>query len=147
MLIYNSRSSLVTQRSIVERDKFHLQHIRKEDVPTSPTDRKPPFSLGSFETQVLQNAMLLSYVSLLSFFVSAQENLQRGGPSGSGRIDGGQCPYDTLYEIDKQMVYSPLSHTGSSPSLMPLYNIPGLYQIVFSKPQERVESSSLPLQL
>jgi hypothetical protein len=32
---------------------------------------------------------------------------ERGGASGSGRISGDQCPFDTLYEIDKQMVFSP----------------------------------------
>jgi hypothetical protein len=51
--------------------------------------------------------MLFIHLLLLPLFASAREEAQRGGPSGSGRIDGNQCPYDTLYEIDAHMVYSP----------------------------------------
>ncbi|KAH7070301.1 hypothetical protein FB567DRAFT_554802 [Paraphoma chrysanthemicola] len=50
--------------------------------------------------------MVFVYLALLPLSGFAQDE-NSVGPSGSGRIDGGQCPYKTRYETDLQMVYSP----------------------------------------
>jgi hypothetical protein len=47
--------------------------------------------------------ILLPLTILLPLAVLAQD----GGPSGSNRINSGQCPYKSHYENDKYLVFSP----------------------------------------
>lgn len=57
--------------------------------------------------------------SIFLHFVAARDDPVRGGPSGSGRISGDQCPYETLYDIDAHMVFSPFKPYWKFPNRKP----------------------------
>ncbi|KAH9871124.1 hypothetical protein J1614_006698 [Plenodomus biglobosus] len=57
--------------------------------------------------------------SIFLHLVAARDDPVRGGPSGSGRISGDQCPYETLYDIDAHMVFSPFKPYWKFPNRKP----------------------------